>query len=320
MARIYCPINSTWLPGAYSASFGRHQVFRDNPVAGTTHFFRGMKKEEIPDLLRPAYSIGPHDTNYSICGRFNEEVFGWWFDEKLHDRAHDSDDVFWEIGHDLTPDHLDLRSKTKLIGRFGLDPDTNWKPYLGGEWNTAYELYHGKGFARELIDAENLLLEIRNTYRDEIPCKAGHFTTYPMINAYNMVAMMDHIDAQHVTTGADFFKQLFLDQGFIEHISDISKVLLNSTRARYSASSYISFLVSDLMMTAFLPLSKGTERAAYNYSNLYLAHKLIADTPAKDFDMPGAEGFGPQVLSGYLRAWYGEPVDIEHRVMEAFEP
>ncbi len=76
MARIYCPINSTWLPGAYSSRFGHHQVFRDNPAAGTTHFFRGMKKEEIPDLLRPTYSIGPHDTNYSICGRFNEEGLG----------------------------------------------------------------------------------------------------------------------------------------------------------------------------------------------------------------------------------------------------
>ena len=266
---VYLPRTPVVVNRMYQNALERRSPFVDSPTKRQEHFFRGVRQPEKRNFLNKSYSIGPHDSNFLLCGFHHAEVFGWWFDPSVHQREIDDDDVFWDAAVDLTPDHLDTKSKVKLVREFCLSPSGNWLKHFGPDWTRAYRLSKTDPIIKSLLDAEDILLGLRLAIRRATADKNGG--QYPSqipdeyfvdINTACFLDIFDFLEKAPILDNMHRVYTLMTQKPFLERCSIFMRAL-KWTEFRGVRPD----LIPEILMTAFVPVSKTSEQAHMNIGN-----------------------------------------------------
>lgn len=274
---VYLPRTPLIVNRSYRNSLERRSAFTDNPAKGQEHFFRGVRQSEKKNFLNGQYSIGPHDQNPLLCGFHHAEVFGWWFNPKEHQVEIDDDDVFWEAAVNLTPDHLDLRSKMKLIREFALSPSRNWPKFFGPDWTRAYQLSQTDPIAVSLLDAEDLLLGLRFRLRDASSC-IGNKDHHPGIsldysvdiNTSVFLDIFDFLEKSGILNNTTQLCEAITEKNFLHKCFALSKELKSPD---FHGNRFD--LISNIITTAFFPVPGRQDQAHMNMGNFASCLKAL---------------------------------------------
>jgi len=274
---VYAPRISEVVNGMYARTLPRRTSFIDNPVKGQAHFFRGVRQHEKKNFLSERYSIGPHDENPFLCGFHHAEVFGWWFDPKVHKREIDDDEVFWDAAVDLTPDHLDLKSKIKLIREFSLSPSKKWYGHLGDDWSRAFSISKTDPVITSLLDAEDILLGLRFWIRKATmeKCVGRHGLSvenenYVDINTSRPIDIFDYLEKEGILENVISMRESMTEKSFLNVFFGLSRAI-----KRTSFRGDISGLIQNIIMLAFVPVPKAPVRASMNMDNFSSAMEVF---------------------------------------------
>lgn len=274
---VYVPRIPEVVNGMYARSLPRRPYFVDNPVKEQVHFFRGVRQHEKKNFLSERYSIGPHDENPLLCGFHHAEVFGWWFDPKVHKREIDDDEVFWDAAVDLTPDHLDLKSKIKLIREFSLSPSKKWYGHLGEDWSRAFSLSQTDPVITSLLDAEDILLGLRFWIRKATmeKCVGRHGLSvenenYVDINTSRPIDIFDYLEKDGILENVISMRESITEKSFLNVFFGLSREIKKT-----SFRGNISELIQDIMTLAFVPVPKAPVRASMNMDNFSSAMEVF---------------------------------------------
>ncbi len=274
---VYLPRTPLIVNSLYKNTLERRSVFTDSPAKGQEHFFRGVRQAEKRNFLNRQYSIGPHDPNFLLCGFHHAEVFGWWFDPKAHQVEIDDDDVFWDAAVNLTPDHLDLRSKIKLIREFSLSPSRNWPKYLGPDWTRAYQLSQTDPIIDSLIHAENLLLELRfrlreaSSHRKDPDYKPDTSLDYSVdINTSVFLEIFDFLEKPRILEDTTELCNGVTAKAFLDRCFALSRELKPPD---FKGNRFD--LIANIMISAFTPVPKSQDQAHMNMGNFGSCLKVL---------------------------------------------
>ena len=316
MRSIYCAEHTSIVPHMYKQRFAAHTTFEDIPRPLGTHFYRGCDKAEYDQFMNPSFNIGPHAEDFTGCGRFNDKLFGFWFDPDIHDVDLMNDEIFYDIAKNLTPDHLDLRSKVKMIDMHGLDPDSNWSANFGVQWRRAYEVYTSDPLARDLTLAETRMVEIRDFYRTNFAIRSNYQSHSPEVNAYKFVALFDHTDPSHVETGSALLHRQILSAEFVGRTREICSQLETTLSGGYGITDFVSSLLNGLMVTAFLPIPEGEVQPRPSYGNFVDSYNFVMDFDYASLNIRALKQMRKNTLYELLLRFDGEPSRIEKNIFE----
>ena len=277
---VYCARYPLSITKIYEGRLRPTTPFIDRPLAGQKHFFRGMRNPgEIDRLLNERYSIGPHDEMMWLCGGFGE-VFGFWFVPLQHQFMDDNDDQFWPNAEVLTPDHIDMWSKARLIDRFHLEPEgAGWRDYFGAGWNEAYNVLNNDPMAKTVLSVQKRLLEA-NSYIGQITCvryKEDYMVDDSIIfEPYLFFPITDRLCHEGLDEGIAHICSQICTPAFVSTLKDLTGILRRRTGGdasyAYSASGE---LLTDLIMTAFLPVPAGGCIPRINTENFDSLYSMI---------------------------------------------
>jgi len=274
---VYVPRFHKLVNGMYARTLPRTPSFIDNPMEGRSHFFRGVRQPEKKNFLNEKYSIGPHDENPLLCGFHHAEVFGWWFDPKVHKREIDDDEVFWDAAVDLTPDHLDVKSKIKLIREFSLSPSKRWYGHLGEDWLRAFSLSRTNPVITSLLDAEDVLLGLRLWIRRATmeKCVGRHGLdveneNYVDINTSRPIDIFDYLEKESILDNVISMRESITEKSFLSVFFGLSRAI-----KRTSFRGDISGLIQEVIMLAFVPVPKIPGQASMNMGNFNSAMEVL---------------------------------------------
>ncbi|MFA5113420.1 MAG: hypothetical protein WC529_03875 [Candidatus Margulisiibacteriota bacterium] len=257
MAKIFCAEYPTMIR-SYIQQKLKPDVFKDGKKpAGYHHYYRGMREEEVPRLLEPRYSFGPHTGDEQEAGRYHAEVIGWFITNAHQSYLPSEANVTSPIG-EATPNELDNRSKAKLILKYGLDPKSCWKPYFSAEWEKVHESLRRDESLRAVLLAERRLLEIKN------------FFPNAEINPYEYIPLFDCVDGQQARTSAQALFEHLTGQAFVNRLYQLSD--------RVRMCGYLpleSILLPELISTLFLPLDIDHGRLNINLDNFMSAYSFL---------------------------------------------
>lgn len=263
--KVILPRTYFCVPSYYAKNLLNNNFFRDVHKEDEQHFFRGIKNQyEKRRFIEEKYSIGPHDERLWVCAGHSPEIFGWWFNPEIHDREVDDDDVFWPIAVDLTPDHLDLRSKIKLINEFNLSPDKNWKPYFGPDWFRAYKLAKTDPIIISLINAENTLIDI--AYFIKNFSKNFRESGYELNIGY-FLELFQHLNPLELYPKINIVRDILTDHNLLTIISK-NKLLRDLSYSGTEKDQYLGFnVIESILMSAFAPDIKTLKPSGLNLEN-----------------------------------------------------
>lgn len=274
---VYLPRTTLAVGKLYASALKRSSPFTDNPSKGQEHFFRGVRHTEKKNFLNGRYSIGPHDDNPVLCGFHHAEVFGWWFDPDVHEREIPDDDVFWSAAVDLTPDHLDVKSKIKLIREFSLSPSRSWRDYFGNDWHRAYQMAQTDPIVTSLLDAEDILIGLRFAVRKKTAKIDGResgfgsgYEIYVDINTSHFIGLFDYLDKHSILEDIVNIRDMIDEKSILDRIAVLEKSLVGT-----SFKGNRSDLISEILMSAFLPVPRSPEQARINSGNFSSALKML---------------------------------------------
>lgn len=300
MAHIYCPRYTPQIRSQYSATVPMNGVMIENKKAKQCHYFRGMRDQELPFLINRSFGIGPHDADISLAGRYHGTVIGFWFDPNIHQDETDDDEMMWPVANGLTPDHLDLRSKAKMIRRFGLNPETNWRPYFGPDWSRAFEQLKGDVLFRSMLDSEEKMLSLRLFLSESIKG--------PGINPYHFIPIFDHLFPDNMEKQLDKLIAIMRSADFTRNVTAI----VNGINARASSNTNMradaTDLLQDIIATAFVPFPDASRPPEINIRNLSLTVMFISRIRNVVFPKQMFGTFHRYPLSALMFATLGKPV------------
>lgn len=276
-ATVYLPRVPSRVNSMYAAALKRSSPFTDNPSKGQEHFFRGVRQPEKMNFLNKRYSIGPHDKDPVLCGFHHAEVFGWWFDPSVHEREIPDDDVFWSAAADLTPDHLDIKSKVKLIRHFGLSPSGIWRSYFGNDWQRAYTMTRTDPIAVSLLDAETLLLGLRFDIRKATNTTIGgsspvesKYNIFVDVNTSQIIDLFDYLEKRSVYENIKSICNTLACKPVLGRLMALEKALKSSP-----FKGTRSDLISEVIMSAFIPVPKPSDEPQINIGNFNSALGIL---------------------------------------------
>lgn len=276
---VYVPRVPSIVNRMYARALTRRSPFVDSPSKGQVHFFRGVRQAEKKNFLNERYSIGPHDENPLLCGFHHAEVFGWWFDPQVHKREIGDDDVFWEAAVNLTPDHLDLKSKIKMIRAFSLSPSKKWYGHLGEDWAKAYALSQTDPIIVSLLDAEDILLGLRFAIRESTKgvvmgryLSGGTDENYIDINTSDFIDIFDYLEKENILENVISIRDNIASDDFLKSFFLLAKTLKSTP-----FNGNMTDLIPGVIMLAFVPVPKVSGQADMNMGNFYSAMRAIND-------------------------------------------
>ncbi len=307
------------LPHIYeNRGFSAHRTFEDISRREGTHFYRGCDKAEYDQFLNPNFDIGPHADDFVGCGRFNDKLFGFWFDPKIHDVDLRDEEIFWDIAKGLSPNHLDMRSKVKLIDMHGLNPYSDWRDDFDHQWTIAYELYTSDPLARALTLAEARMVEIRDFYRTNFVFHSNYQKSSPEVNSYKFVYLFDHTDPSHVETGSGLLHRELLSEAFVGRARSFCDQLETTLSGGFGTRGFFESLLNGLMITAFLPVPEGVSQPGFNYGNFVDSYNFVMDFDFASLDARSINQMRKNRFYELLLRTCNEPVDIE-RFIKRFD-